>query len=279
MLVRASSRRLNAAEEPTPPPPPKIATFTRRCGRRRTQPAPRRHASARAGSRGAGASRAGRRRAAQPDRALDHAVLAEDRVSVDRAADPVDQRRLQHVERPARERPQQLVAGGRARSRGGSACPRAGTPPRRVVPVGVGDRLRAARRSSRRSRSGRRGPRAAPRARSRASTSSISETLVGLEHRRDRLAELRAHPLVLGARDEDRRPRAPRRADQVRAREQAQRLAQRRPADAELGGELLPRSPGARPAAGPLRDVASDLEARPARCAFRSARTNRPVAA
>ena len=63
VLVRPR-RRLNAAEEPTPPPPPKIATFTRRCGRRRTRPAPRRRASARARTRDGGASLAARPRAA-----------------------------------------------------------------------------------------------------------------------------------------------------------------------------------------------------------------------
>ena len=94
----------------------------------------------------------------------------------------------------------------------------------------------------------------------RASTSSISETLVGLEHHRDRLADVAAHALALGALDEDPAAGPLRGPDQVRAREQAQPLAQGRPAHTELGRELLL---GAETLAGPQvarREVAPDLE-------------------
>ena len=94
----------------------------------------------------------------------------------------------------------------------------------------------------------------------RASTSSTSETLVGLEHHRDRLADVAPHALALRALDEDAAAGPLRGPDQVRAREQAQPLAQGRPADAELGRELLL---GAETLAGPQvarREVAADLE-------------------
>ena len=67
----------------------------------------------------------------------------------------------------------------------------------------------------------------------------VQRDAVGLEHRRDRLADVPAHPLVLRALDEDAAARSLRGPDQVRAREQPQPLAQGRPADPELGRELL----------------------------------------
>ena len=94
----------------------------------------------------------------------------------------------------------------------------------------------------------------------RASTQLHQRDVVGLEHHRDRLADVAAHALALRARDEDPAARPLRRADQMRAREQAQPFAQRRPADAELGRELLLRPQAlARPQVA-LREVAPDLE-------------------
>ena len=55
----------------------------------------------------------------------------------------------------------------------------------------------------------------------------------------DRVADVAAHALVGRAGDEDAAAAALGGADQVRAGEQPQRLAQRRAADAELGGQAL----------------------------------------
>jgi len=83
---------------------------------------------------------------------------------------------------------------------------------------------------------------------------------LGLEHRRDRLAEVPADPLVLGARDEDTSARPTRYAYEVRARKQAESLPKGRPADAELARELrLGAESVVRPEAV-LGDVAADLE-------------------
>jgi hypothetical protein len=61
----------------------------------------------------------------------------------------------------------------------------------------------------------------------------------GLEHHRDRVAEAAPHALVGRVGDEDAAAGALTRADQVAAGEQLERLAQRRAADPELGGQVL----------------------------------------
>ena len=88
----------------------------------------------------------------------------------------------------------------------------------------------------------------------------VQRDAVGLEHRRDRLADVAAHSLVLRALDEDAAARPARGPDQVRAREQAQPLAQRRPADPELRRELL-LGPEALTGPEPARrEIPADLE-------------------
>ena len=77
----------------------------------------------------------------QPDRALDRPVLAQDRLCVDRGADGVDQRGLQHVERPAREGAKELVPCCRCDH---AVEPRVGEPEclrGRMVPLGFADRV------------------------------------------------------------------------------------------------------------------------------------------
>jgi hypothetical protein len=61
----------------------------------------------------------------------------------------------------------------------------------------------------------------------------------GLEHHRDRVAEAAAHALLGGSGDEDAAARPLGGADQVAAGEQPERLAQGRPADTELGRQIL----------------------------------------
>jgi hypothetical protein len=81
-----------------------------------------------------------------------------------------------------------------------------------------------------------------------------------LEHRRDGLAQVATDPLVLRAGHEDAAAGSARGPDEVRARKEAQCLAQCRPADAELAGELVLRAePVVRPQVV-LHDVAADLE-------------------
>ena len=192
-------------------------------------------------------------------------MLFEDRVSVDRGADRVDQRRLQHVERPAREGAQQLVARG---GRDHAVEARVGEPERlrgRVVPLGLGDRgeqllarsppSRAAPPARRAAPRGRCAPRPARRARRRR-VSSITAI--------DSLT-LRRMPSLCVLSTKMPPPGPLRGADQVRAREQPQPLAQGRPADAELGRELLLGAEALARAAGRARRGSGGSRTRPAR--------------
>src|SRR5471032_278557 len=88
----------------------------------------------------------------------------------------------------------------------------------------------------------------------------IEGDAVGLEHGRDRLAQVSAHAFVLRALDEDAAAGPARGPNQVRAGEQAQTLAQCRPADAELRRKLLlGPEPLARPETA-RREIPADLE-------------------
>ena len=207
----------------------------------------------------------GRCRLAQPDRPLDLAVLAQDRISVDRAADRVDQRRLQHVERPARERPQQLVSGPPPRSRGGTGRLRSGTPPRRGgCPRPAAIAARGARRHGlRRSRSAQRDPRAGPRGRrARRAARAARRCRVSSIDAIDSLT-LRPIPSFCAAVDEDvRRPvpcaariRCELRPSSAQPSHGGVGSARRRTSPRELATSVPRRSPGRSPRAG---DIAPD---------------------
>jgi hypothetical protein len=201
----------------------------------------------------------GRRRPAAADRLQDLAVLADDLRADDGPADARDERRLQHLEDPAREGDQQVVAGG-ARDQVVEA--RVGAVERigaGRVPLGlVHRRLELADRALvcvARREAGERDLEEQPRLEQLRQRDAL-----GGEHRGDRLADVAAHALVRRAGHEDAPARALAGADQVRARQQPQRLAQSRAADAELRRELL-LGADAVPRLEALRlEVAADLQ-------------------
>src|SRR3954468_13407946 len=180
----------------------------------------------------------GRQALIAPHGAQDRAVLREDRLGVDARRDLDDERRLQHLEDPAGEREQQLVARRLGQNRveravGGVERLGAG-----LVADGVRDRLLEPGDDTGvgvdRGATGDRHLERQPRVEQLGHRDAL-----GREHQRDRLREVAAHPLAGRARHEDaaRAPAAD--ADQERRGQQPQRLAHRRPADAEVVGELL----------------------------------------
>ena len=160
-------------------------------------------------------------------------------LGVDAGRDVGHQRRLEHLEDPARS----ARAGGRCprprRGSGGSGvsallkgsvpgwCPTAASIASSSRATTSSSALTAAR------------PAIGTSSESRASSSSLHRDALGGQHQRDRLADVAAHPLARRAGHEDPARAAAADADQVRGRQQPQRLAQRRAADAELVGHLL----------------------------------------
>ena len=187
-------------------------------------------------------------------------MLAQDGVAFDRVAHPGDEVRLQDVERPARERPQELVP---RRSRDRAMEPCVGQP--ELVGRGPVAKLGSVRdrRLELANGLGRRIRRGQARERDLHLDARLDELLqrdaVGLEHRRDGLAEIAADPLVLGARHEHTAARPPGRSHEVRPREQPEGLPEGGTADAEfvrqlvLGAETFPRAEAL------FRDVPADL--------------------
>ena len=157
---------------------------------------------------------------------------------VDARRDLLDQLRLQHLEDPAGERQQQLVAGRLGEDLVEALVGVVERRRPRLVLGGLVDRGLQRRRGL----LGRVGRRQAGQRHleEHARVQQLAERDgLGREHHRDRLGDVAAHALARRAGDEDAARAAAADADQVRGGEQPQALAQRRARDAELRRELL----------------------------------------
>ena len=183
------------------------------------------------------------------NRVQDRPVLTQDRVSVDGRPHACHEQGLENVERPAGERTQELVA-----RRSGDLTVEAGVGEPKlvrclalaVVAAFLDRRLELCHGLVGRVRCCQPGERHLE---LDARFDELDQRdALGLEHGRDGLAEVAADPLVLRAGHEDAAAWPARGSNEMRACEQSQRLAQRRPAHPELGGELALR---AEPIVGP----------------------------
>jgi hypothetical protein len=165
-------------------------------------------------------------------------VLAEQRRLDDGGLQALLEQRLQDVDDPGHQRAREAVAGGRADPAVELAVQFAEAVGVRAGRLGLGDEL----------------PEPAdvllvralggePRERDLHQHPRLEQLVevdgVGGEHRGDGVADAERDALLGGRGDEDATARALRRADEVGAREQAQRLAQRRAADPETAREVL----------------------------------------
>ena len=173
-----------------------------------------------------------------PDRPDDRLMLGDDQIPVDRRSEMLDQRGLEHVEDPAGEGDQQVVAGG---DRDRLVKARIGTTELLtggVMSDGIGDRVRerldrrliGAHRRHPRERDLEEGPRL---------EQFVQRHAVGLEHRRDRLAHVSPDPLVRRVLDEHPAGAALLDADQMGPGQPPQPLSERRSADSEFPRQLV----------------------------------------